>query len=246
MASPAKRILLAGRFSCLCRNADATEPSSLPPSRVPRLDGTELPLMLIHRAMTNGDRPDDAWSISQRSLKFGEAHQLKLMTFARIVSVRGEYRYLCCFCMPVPCRPLWQFLRCDMPHWDRPQHQPLLKTKGSQVNRQVAPNVIGVAVLRPCDRIRRRKTIKGIRPRILHDCPCGGDQHEYVQWQAQVAAPEQYWSQVPSASHIPMPRRSFRPAGSPAFTIVASSPSVAIVFLAGSLPDHHPPQLRHR
>ena len=44
----------AGQFICLCRNADATEPSSLPPNRVPRLDGTELPLMLIHRAMTNG------------------------------------------------------------------------------------------------------------------------------------------------------------------------------------------------
>src|SRR5205823_12485198 len=75
----------------------------------------------------------------------------------------------------------------------------------------------------------------GIRPRILQDYPCGGDRHEYVQWQAQVAAPEQCWPQAPAARHSPMPRWSFRSAGTPVFTIAASSPAVADAFLAGSL-----------
>ena len=211
MASLAKRILLAGQFRLPlpeCRRHRAEQPAT-EPGPASRRHGTAA------HANTSGhdqwDRPDDAWSISQRSLKFGEDHQLKLMAFARIVSVRGEYRYLCCFCIPVPCSASVAISEMRYALLGSAAASIFAKDKTQSGQPAGCPERHTGSRIAPCDRIRRRKTIKGTRPRILQDCPCGGDQHEYVQWQAQVAAPEQYWSQVPPASHSPMPWRSFRP-----------------------------------
>jgi hypothetical protein len=201
--------------------------------------------MLIHRAMTNGtDRmtPGPSASAARNSARITSSNSRLSPESSQFEANVDTYTVAAC---PCRVRPLWQFLRCDMPYWDRPSHPPSPKYKTKSGQPAGCPGRhMGIRIA-PCDRIRRRKTIKGIRPRVLPDCPCGGDQHECAQGQAQAAASEQYWSQVPPASHSPMPWRSFRPAGSPAFTIAASSLTVAIVFLAGSWPDHHLPQLRH-
>src|SRR5689334_17572358 len=167
------------------------------------------------------DRRDDAWPIGQRSLKFGEDHQLKLATVARIIPVRGKCRYICCYCILVSRSASVAISEMRYALLGSAVTSSFAKYKTKSGQPAGCPGRhMGIRIA-PCDRIRRRKTIKGIRPRVLPDCPCGGDQHEFVQWQAQAAASQQYWSQVPPASHSPMPWRSFRPAGSPAFTIAA-------------------------
>lgn len=94
------------------------------------------------------DRPDDAWSISQRSLNSARITSSSLTTFARIAPVRGEYRYLYCFGMPVPSSACVAISEMGYALVGSAAASILLKDKPSQVNRQDAPNVIRVAVLR--------------------------------------------------------------------------------------------------
>lgn len=119
-------------------------------------------------------RPGDDRPIGARGPKSHRGIYLRLTPAARIVPVRGKCRLICCYCLPVPVRPLWHFLRCDIPLRDQPQRPSLPNTNRSQVNRQDAPNVIWVSVLRRAIGYAAGKAIKGIRLRICGTVPVGG------------------------------------------------------------------------
>jgi hypothetical protein len=104
--------------------------------------------MLIHRAMTNGtDRmtPGPSASAARNSARITSSNSRLSPESSQFEANVDTYTVTAC---PCRVRPLWQFLRCDMPYRDRPSHPPSPNTKRSQVNRPDAPDVIWVSVLR--------------------------------------------------------------------------------------------------
>lgn len=151
----------------------------------------EPPPMLIHRTMANGaDRVMTGRSAREVRNHTGSIY-LRLTPAARIVPVRGKCRLICCYCLPVPVRPLWHFLRCHLCQIQI-EVRSTARMPRTSYGYPVLRRAIGYAVGRPL-RVSGHASCRTV--------PVGGNQHEHAQWQARAAEPEQCRSHAPPAIH---------------------------------------------